>query len=323
MDDLAALLKLQSGTIARRQALECGMTAGDLRRKLRRREWVKIHPGVYADHTGELTWQQRAWAAVLYAWPAALTHRSALRAAEGPGRSDTDKTDEGAIHVCIAHGRRVTEQPGIRIHRAMHFKARTQLNTSPPRVRYEEAVIDVAMDTDDRWARVELLSRVCRSRRTTAARLRDSAAARGRVRDREWTLALLDDIAGGICSVLEHGYLTLVERAHGLPTATRQRGVEATVGLTYRDAESHGVALELDGRLYHDTTSQRDRDMDRDLDAWVAGEKAVRLSYGQVFKRGCQTSARVAKVLQRGGWRGVPHPCGPDCALLGRIGATP
>ena len=44
-----------------------------------------VHPGVYVNHTGELTWLQRAWAAVLFAWPAALSHDSALRAADGPG----------------------------------------------------------------------------------------------------------------------------------------------------------------------------------------------------------------------------------------------
>ncbi len=313
MDDLGELLDLQSGVVARRQALACGLKPSDIRRLVRRREWRLVHPGVYVDHTGALSWVQRAWAAVLYAWPAALTHRSALRAVEGPGRQGED--DSGAIHVAVSHTRRVETQPGIRIHRTSHFAARAQHNTSPPMVRYEEAVVDVMSELSDPWERIELLARACRIRRTTAARLHDAVAGRTRMRDREWTLALLDDIAGGVCSVLEHAYLVKVERAHGLPRATRQRAVEATVGLTYRDAESHGLALELDGRLFHDTASQRDRDMDRDLDAWVAGDKPVRIGYGQVFRRPCETAARLARLLQRGGWRGVPRACGPDCAI--------
>jgi hypothetical protein len=53
------LLRDQAGVIARRQALEAGLTDNDIRRRLRRREWVSVHPGVYVDHTGPLTWLQR------------------------------------------------------------------------------------------------------------------------------------------------------------------------------------------------------------------------------------------------------------------------
>lgn len=221
------------------------------------------------------------------------------------------------------HDRRVVAQPGVRIHRTMHFGDRAQLNTSPPRIRYEEAVLDVAQATEDRWQRIELVSRVCRGRWTTARRLHERVAERGRLHDRAWLLALLDDIAEGACSVLEHAYLTQVERAHGLPRAVRQRAVDATIGLTYRDAESHGTVLELDGRLFHDTTAQRDKDMDRDLDAQVAGVRTVRLSYGQVFDRGCQTAVRVAALLRRGGWAGSPQPCGPGCPVLASGDAMP
>ena len=88
--DLAACLAHQDGLIARRQALASGMTSTHIKRRVRRREWVTIHPGVYADHTGELTWQQRAWAAVLATGPkAALCLDSALRAHEGAGRRES------------------------------------------------------------------------------------------------------------------------------------------------------------------------------------------------------------------------------------------
>ena len=73
----------QSGVISRGQAQANGLSEGDIRRLLRRRDWVKVHPGVYVNHTGELTWLQRAWAGVLFAWPAALSHESALRRPTG------------------------------------------------------------------------------------------------------------------------------------------------------------------------------------------------------------------------------------------------
>ena len=37
-----------------------------------------MHNGVYVDHTGPLTWLQRAWAGVLAVWPAALTAESVV-----------------------------------------------------------------------------------------------------------------------------------------------------------------------------------------------------------------------------------------------------
>ena len=70
--ELACLLFKQDGVIARWQALAAGATDSDIERRLRRREWARVSPGVYVDHTGPLTWRQRAWAAVLAVWPAAL-----------------------------------------------------------------------------------------------------------------------------------------------------------------------------------------------------------------------------------------------------------
>jgi hypothetical protein len=38
---------------------------------------------VYVDHTGDLTWVQKAWCGVLSLWPAALCHES-LRCPDCP-----------------------------------------------------------------------------------------------------------------------------------------------------------------------------------------------------------------------------------------------
>ena len=72
IDQTQCLIDTQDGVINRRQALAAGLTDPDIRRRLRRREWARVHPGVYVDHTGPLSWRrERAWAAVLYAEPAA------------------------------------------------------------------------------------------------------------------------------------------------------------------------------------------------------------------------------------------------------------
>lgn len=106
MDPVEDLLARQDGVIARRQVLACGHPPAYGARKLRRREWVAVHPGVYVNHTGPLTWQQRAWAAVLATWPAALSGPSAVRAHEGPGRRRFADSDPIEVVVRTDAGRR-------------------------------------------------------------------------------------------------------------------------------------------------------------------------------------------------------------------------
>ena len=262
------LLVDQSGVVSRAQLLGEGMQPHDIARLLRRRELVQVHRGVYLDHTGPPTWLQQAWAAVLLCWPAALSHESAMRAYEGPGRRASGSlpgpghgSDPArVVHVAVDRDRRTPRAPrGVVVHRTVRLEERAQWNLGPPRLRYEEAV--------------------------------------------------LDDVAAGVSSVLEHGYLTRVERPHGLSGAQRQVRDRAGAGVVYRDVEyDGGVVVELDGRLFHDTTGQRDRDFDRDLEAAANGKRTVRLSYGQVFQRPCRTAGLVAAVLGR-----PTTPCGPDC----------
>jgi hypothetical protein len=312
VDPVTDLLDLQAGVVARRQALSCGMTSEDIRRKLRRKEWATIHPGVYVAHTGPLTWLQRAWAAVLHAGPGAvLCHDSALRAADGPGRRGDD--DSRQIHVAVDRSRKVVAPPGVSIHRTSDLERRALWNVGPPRLRYEEAAIDVAVDAPTDLGVIAVLSGVCQSRRTTARHLLAALAGRERVPRRAWLTGVLRDVADGTCSVLEHGYLTKVERPHGLPRASRQTIGTSSAGLVYRDADYGTLLVELDGRLFHDTALARDRDFERDLDAALDGLDTRRLSWGQVFDRPCSTAGKIGVLLRRRGWSGAVRRCGPGC----------
>ncbi len=306
----------QGGVVARSQLLAAGWSPHDIRRRVRRRELARVHPGVYVDHTGVPSWHQRAWAAVLSVWPAALSHDSALRAAEGPG---SPRPDHGPVHVAVDRDRHVAAPDGVVVHRVSGLAERVQWHLGPPRVRYEEAALDVAAEAPTDLAALGTVAAACQSRRTTAARMHGRLVRRSRLRRRSWMLGVLRDVAEGACSVLEHGYLHRVERAHGLPRASRQVRAEGTCGVTYRDAAYDDLVVELDGRLFHDTTHQRDRDMDRDLDAAVDDQLTVRLSYGQVFDRGCRTAARIAMLLQRRGWQGEPVRCGPGCPVVATV----
>jgi len=317
MDEIAALLSLQDGVIARRQVLAAGLTPTYVARKLRRREWVQVHPGVYVDHTGPLTWRQRAWAAVLACWPAALDGRSALRAHEGPGRRGT--TDAGPIEIVVAHGRHPTAPDGVRARSSRRFEDAVQPNLSPPRMRYDAAAIDLADGAENELDAIAVLADACGGRRTTAGRLQAELANLSRVRRRDWLSAILLDVAEGTCSVLEHGYLTRVERPHGLPRGLRQVPATTDTGrrmfrdVTYGEGRPRWRQIvELDGRLDHGSARARDADLERDLDAALDREHTVRLGYGQVFGRACSTASKIGRLLQVRGWAGAAIPC-PNC----------
>lgn len=307
----ADLLALQSGVVSRRQLIDdAGLQAHDLQRLVRRRDLVRVHDGVLVNHTGDLTWLQRAWVGVHLVWPAALAGDSALRAAEGPGRSGRD---ESVIHLAVDRDRHVLVPSGYRLHRMSRFDERVMWNTSPPRVRIEEALIDVAVRKHDDFAAVAVLADAIQARLTRAERIREALDARPRLPRREFVAGVLRDLERGTCSVLEHGYLTRVEQAHGLPVGLRQVR-PSRHGPLYRDVvyDQFGQVVELDGRMWHDSAVQHDADLDRDLEAAVERLATVRLGWGQVYGRPCATAVRVGRLLRAHGWLGRPTRC-PDC----------
>jgi hypothetical protein len=305
MDGVAHLLQIQDGVVSRRQLLEAGLRDHDVRRLLRRRELTIVHPGVYVEHTGPLTWQQRAWAAVLVHWPAALARESALP--KPPAAAP--------IQVAIDLRRTVGEIPGVRAWRTPDLAGRVRWGRCPPRIAVEHALIDVASSAADDLAAYATMADVCQSRETSPRRVAAVLATRQRVPRGRWLRDVVEDLASGACSVLEHGYLVRVERAHGLPPGDRQVLATGNGRRSFRDVEygAFGLVVELDGRPFHDTALSRDRDFERDLVTAVRNEaRTVRLTYGQVFRGACATAYALGTLLQRGGWSGTPARC-PQC----------
>jgi len=303
VDEIARLLRDQDGVITRAQALAAGMSKTAAARAIRRREWVAVHPGVYVDHTGPLTWHQRAWAAALRCWPAALDDHRATEDRDGP------------IQLVVARDRHIQQPPGVRLRRVSGFVEKVQWNLSPPRMRIEESVIDRAVSASDELSAIAVLADACGARRTTAHRLLDALDRRPRVGRRAFLEGVLRDVESGTCSVLEHGYLDRVERPHHLPVGGRQSERVTHGGRILQDVEyrEQGLTVELDGRLYHSSVADRDRDLERDLEhAADSDGRTVRLGYGQVFRQGCRTASQVARILRRLGWTGEMTRC-PNC----------
>ena len=301
--------------------LTCGFDDSFIERRLRRKDWARVHRGVYVDHTGTPTWTQRAWAAVLLTWPAALSGESALIVA-GLRGTGVAPVDSAPVHVAVDQGRRVERTSGIVLHRVTNLREAVQPSRSLPRMRLEHALLDVASAAHDDSAAIAVLADACQAGRTTPARLAAHLRRRIRLPRRRFLLLVLEDVATGAYSVLEHRYLTRVERPHGLPTAKRQRRVKPGRTVGYRDVEYLGTAtiVELDGRLGHEWQRDRWDDLDRDIDSAVAGDLTVRLGWQQVLDP-CRTAVLVGRLLTARGWTGEVRGCSPMCAAA--ASATP
>lgn len=306
---LAEVIAAQEGVASRSQLVEGGWTSTDIRRAQRRNELRRVHPRIYGTHTGPLTWRQRAWAAVLYAAPAALCWDSV----EEPRSARPDEP----IHVAVERTRRIAQPDGVVLHRMQGLRQR-RFGGSPPRLHLEDnalAMVDAASQELDV---VALLAAVLSKPFVTPLSLRAALTRFPTLRRRRWVSAIIEDLSTGACSVLEHGYLTRVERAHGLPAPTRQARRVTPSGNEYRDIdyEAYGLVVELDGALGHDTWKAQGRDADRDLDDLaLATRTTARLRWKQVYGTPCRTAARIGVILQRGGWTGSPCGCGPGCPL--------
>ena len=189
------------------------------------------------------------------------------------------------------------------------------MECEPATVRVEDNTLALADRADSELEAIEVLTAAIGARRTTVPRLREALGRRSRTRRRALLSRLLDDLEAGACSVLEHGYLTRVERAHRLPAARRQGPRAGARGAEYRDVEyeEFGLVVELDGRIGHEGWSATGRDADRDLDDHADGREAVRLRWTQVFGTPCRTTDRIGRILARRGWDGRPYACRPDC----------
>lgn len=309
VESLERALAMQDGVVSRAQLRALGVSNDRIRTWLAH-GWRRVVRGVYVNHSGELTLRQRLWVAVLANWPAAVSHGSALPGLRLPGPS-------GVIHVAVPSARKHRPVEGVVMHEMLAFDARVNWTASPPHVRAPHALLDVMRDRRlDDAGMVGLLCDAVRLDLVTPAEVLRAMESRCKVRGRLWLEGVLLDLVHGTDSVLEHQFLQHVERAHALPTPTRQReSIDAGTGRAIRrDAEweEWGVVLELDGWQFHQG-EKRAADLQRDLAAAAhEGLVTLRLSWRQVVGDACVTAAALAKVLQRRGWSGAMARC-PRC----------
>ena len=312
---VSELLVAQDGVISRTQVLAAGERDQDIRRRLNRREWARVHPGVLIDHTGPPTWNQLAWAAVLYYAPAALEGPSALHAAKVRGY---EPRAGAPIHVCVDRSRTIRRRVGVAVYQVARFESLCQMGLSPPRQSVEHALLSVASRKRRLDASVATLADAVQAGRTKSDRLRDALDLRPKLRHRGVLAEVLSDVDGGVRSALEFRYLRHVERAHGLPRGERQQPLILGGKRGYPDVhyKEQNVLVPLDGRIGHSDSLDKWADFDRDLLGLVESSLvSVHVGWAQVLDP-CRLAGSMASLLQQRGWNGAPRMCGPVCTAL-------
>ncbi|WP_289019364.1 type IV toxin-antitoxin system AbiEi family antitoxin domain-containing protein [uncultured Ornithinimicrobium sp.] len=300
-----AVASRQHGVVTRAQALAAGMTAKQVRWRLHRGDWQPVHRGVYLTTTGTITWQARAWAALLRCGDGACL---AMDAAAHVWRLTT--LEPATITVGVPEGRHPTPVEGVAVTRRRRLLTRTV--DGFPVTRLAQTVIDLADrrngTLDDA---VALAARACQRRSATQAALLEELSARRAHRwGRELRLAF-GEIGEGAESLPEVWYVTRVQEPHGLPAFERQAREEDSTRTDLKNRQ-YGVNLEVDGLVWH-AGEQFHGDRRRDRRAAARGEVTLRMTYLELDQSPCDLAVDVARTLAARGWTGTLTPCGPDC----------
>jgi hypothetical protein len=312
------LMDEQHGVVEHSQARQNGFTRGSLEHRLESGQWRRLHWGVYAAFTGEVTRQATLWAAVRRAGSGAvLSYESA---AEVQGLADRPSSK---IHITVPSSRRPAQHrpiAGVVLHRSGHIRPQRVPQWELPRTRIEDTVLDLvaasgAFDEAYSW-----ISRALSRDIVTAGMLRDALESRKRVRWRAWLTEALADADEGIYFPLERRYAKDVERAHGLPSAQRQSRRRIGGKTHYKDNwyAEYGICVELDGAAYHPAEQTR-QDTHRDNVNLAADDaRTYRFTLVDVTENACASAAMVAASLRRNGWHGQPRPCRRPGCQVGR-----
>jgi very-short-patch-repair endonuclease len=242
----------------------------------------RIHPGVYAVGHPVLTANGRRLAAVLACGAgAALSHGSAA-AHHGLWRSSS------GMHVTVPRNGPHPRE-GITVHRTRRLDPEDVIDVEGIRITtVPRTILDLAELVTPRSLAIVLE----RAEQLDVFDLRQLRATIARNPGRHGAKALTEalDTEAPSKEELQRRFLALV-RGAGLPEPQR----EAQIGPYHVDFlwPQARLAVETDGRAWHDTRAAFERDRRRDLDLAARGIQTLRVTWRMVTRQG---SALVATL---------------------------
>jgi hypothetical protein len=296
----------QHGLISRRQALEAGLSARQIRYRVRSGMWAEPRPDVYAV-TGSLEgWEAAVLAVVLSIPEAVASGRTALWL---HGVTRLGKPD--VIEVTVPFGYHRT-LPGVVIRQTRAYE-RVDITVvgGVPVTTAARTVIDLAgeLGLPDRLTVLDdvICLRIGRRKQVHARAL---ALRRGRAGVAIIIAATKPGAEQEFHSWLER-HTGAVLRAAGLPqprwnvALSDRRGrigiVDAVLG------PDDVIVLELDGLRFHSTPAQVRSDRARDRRLVLSGRVPLRYTYDDVMSRPEEVVAEIRQALARTVARGAPQ----------------
>jgi very-short-patch-repair endonuclease len=292
---LSGLAAEQHSLFTRRQALDLGLTARQLGSRLADGVVRRVHRGVYAFASSAATFEQSVMAACL-AVGGVASHRCAAALWELRGM-------EPSIVEVTVLSRRTPQLDGVVVHRTIDLApadirrrqaipvvspARTLLDLGGVAPRQLEAALDDALIRG--LLSLPFLERFLQ--RSGRRGRPGTGALRSLVMERL-------DGKGSTESPLEDELASLLRR-HGLPEPLRGyrlviQGRTVRLDLAYPVVK---LSLEADGRRWHSSRADFQRDRTRANLLAAEGWTVLRFTADDIRKRGAEVAAEVAGVLQ-------------------------
>jgi hypothetical protein len=322
--DLDFVLEKQHQVVSAAQALAGGITEEQIRWKVKSGRWQRLYRGTYATFTGKLSREARLWSVVLRAGGrSALSHETAAELLGfGPAGSDR-------IHVTVpvqVNPERGADFNDVAVHRNSNWLGYDEPLLELPTTPIIMTVLDLvesAATLDDSYG---WLSRAVTNRDLPRDLIAAQLERRKKFARRTWLTDALTDIGDGIHFPLERRWARDVERAHGLPRATRQAWLNGPDGARRLDNyyEPFHLCVELDGAAFH-----RSEDLDagrrRDNEILIAADaKTLRYGFKEVANHPCDQAEQFARALIKQGWAASTlKPCQPGCRVAPLAGKPP
>jgi len=281
----------QAGVISREQLAASGLSEHRMDGLVRRRELCEVLPFVYSPRPVPASIKQRLWAAVLWSG-GVISHRSAAALWKLPIEATA------IVHVTVADRKYRKAVPGVRPHRV-------------PLARVHHVLFDGLPVTD----RVRTLVDLLRTERLgVARRLLDRALQQDWLGEYDVEAAyrgepgrtgngqlrcLLAELEPGAQAESERRMHRLL-RSAGITGWTPQYQVRLPRSIALLDIvfPEQKLAIEVDGRRYHDDRSDRfETDRERQNDLVALGWRVIRVTWTMLTQRPHAVLAQIAQLL--------------------------
>lgn len=248
----------QGGMVARRQLLQLGVDADQVRNQVAARRWQIRTSTVVSTFTGPVGWRERVWMAVLHAGGSSLV--GGLTALEWHGLHNWHRDE---VTVLVDDELAFDDVAGVTFFRTRRPLAQMRAQTLLPLARVEPAAL--LFGAYDRSARTAqgLLAAVVQQGLTNTDLLATQLASMKPLRRAPLFRTVLRDIGGGAQSLAELDLGRLCRRA-GLPAPRRQTPRSDSAGRTrFTDCEwtlpdGRTLVLEIDGAFHMDVEHWED-----------------------------------------------------------------